>query len=244
MTAARDPTRDTLVIAHRGASTQAPENSLAAFELALQQGADMVELDVRRTADGELICFHDGAVGGIEIAELSRAQLTQAGSEPALFADAVALVAARGGGMDVEVKAGGYTDEVVAALAPLDPQCVVVTSFLDGVVSEVTRRAPQLRTGLLVGRDLPVRPLRMRLTELAPTLRAAACGADYIAMHFVLAELGALARAAQAGFPALIWTVNDERRLRRYLSDGRVAGVITDVPDLALSLRPHGPTSP
>lgn len=51
-----------LNIAHRGASGQAPENSLPAFELALTQGADFVELDVRRTADGEIVAFHDATL--------------------------------------------------------------------------------------------------------------------------------------------------------------------------------------
>lgn len=51
-----------LNIAHRGASGQAPENSLAAFELALTQGADFIELDVRRTSDGEIVAFHDATL--------------------------------------------------------------------------------------------------------------------------------------------------------------------------------------
>ena len=49
----------TLVIAHRGASAYAPENTLPAFELAVRQGADMLELDVQRSADGVLVVFHD-----------------------------------------------------------------------------------------------------------------------------------------------------------------------------------------
>ena len=49
----------TLVIAHRGASAYAPENTMPAFELAVRQGADMLELDVQRTADGVLVVFHD-----------------------------------------------------------------------------------------------------------------------------------------------------------------------------------------
>ena len=49
----------TLVIAHRGASAYAPENTMPAFELAVRQGADMLELDVLRSADGALVVFHD-----------------------------------------------------------------------------------------------------------------------------------------------------------------------------------------
>src|SRR6185436_9208589 len=49
----------TLVIAHRGASAYAPENTMPAFELALRHGADMLELDVQRSADGALVVYHD-----------------------------------------------------------------------------------------------------------------------------------------------------------------------------------------
>ncbi|HEU5088617.1 MAG TPA: glycerophosphodiester phosphodiesterase, partial [Roseiflexaceae bacterium] len=49
----------TLVIAHRGASAYAPENTIAAMELAVRQRADMIELDVQRSADGMLMVFHD-----------------------------------------------------------------------------------------------------------------------------------------------------------------------------------------
>jgi glycerophosphoryl diester phosphodiesterase len=56
-------------------------------------------------------------------------------------------------------------------------------------------------------------------------------------MHFRLADLGAIPRADRAGFPAYIWTVNDDDRLRRYLVDPRVRAVITDVPRRALEMR-------
>jgi len=52
-----------VIFAHRGASAQAPENTLAAFELAVEQGADAIELDVKLSADGEVVVFHDVSVG-------------------------------------------------------------------------------------------------------------------------------------------------------------------------------------
>lgn len=75
--------RATAVIAHRGASAEAPENSLAAFELGMALGADAIELDVRRTADGALLVIHDATLerttdGAGEIAELSRARVAAA----------------------------------------------------------------------------------------------------------------------------------------------------------------------
>jgi len=56
-------TRKTLIIGHRGASREAPENTLASFQLAFQQGADGIEADFQLTADGEIVCLHDASTG-------------------------------------------------------------------------------------------------------------------------------------------------------------------------------------
>ena len=66
-----------LDIAHRGASFDAPENTLAAFELAVEQGADMIETDVHLLRDGEIGIYHDDAVDGSPLAELSLAELRE-----------------------------------------------------------------------------------------------------------------------------------------------------------------------
>ena len=57
-----DPSGHPFVVAHRGASAERPEHTLAAYELALQEGADGVECDVRLTKDGHLVCVHDRRV--------------------------------------------------------------------------------------------------------------------------------------------------------------------------------------
>jgi glycerophosphoryl diester phosphodiesterase len=138
-------------------------------------------------------------------------------------------------GLDVELKEDGYVKRVLAALDGRED--VVITSFLDAVVAEVKRRAPELRAGLLVGVGWTRQVVRTRLSELSPVPRAQACGADLVAMHHTLASLGALRRTAEAGLPVYVWTVNDEALLRRFLADVRVAAVITDDPAKALSLR-------
>ncbi len=224
-----------LVIAHRGASAGAIDNSLDAFEQAIAIGADLIEFDVRRTRDGQLIAFHDAVVGGTPVPALTRAEIGAAtGHLPPLLDEVLELTRGRIG-LDVELKEHGYVERVLAALAGIDD--VVVTSFLDEVVAEVKRIAPELRAGLLVGVGRTRQVVRTRLSELSPVARARACGADLVAMHHALASLGALRRVADAGFPVYVWTVNDEKLLRRFLSDPRVTAVITDVPEKALGLR-------
>jgi glycerophosphoryl diester phosphodiesterase len=224
-----------LVIAHRGASAGAVDNSLDAFERAIDLGADLIEFDVRRTADDQLIAFHDAAVGGRPVRTLTRAEIGAAhGGRPPLLAEVLDLTRGRIG-LDVELKEDGYVKRVLAALDGRED--VVITSFLDAVVAEVKRRAPELRAGLLVGVGWTRQVVRTRLSELSPVPRAQACGADLVAMHHTLASLGALRRTAEAGLPVYVWTVNDEALLRRFLADVRVAAVITDDPAKALSLR-------
>jgi glycerophosphoryl diester phosphodiesterase len=199
----------------------------------------MVEFDVRRTRDGQLIAIHDGAVDGVPVRELTRGEIAGrlAGELPPLVAEIVELAAGRVG-LDVELKEDGYVDQVLRALAADPaPSSLVVTSFLDEVVTQVKRLAPETRAGLLVGAARPARALRTRLSELYPVDRARRCQADFLAPHFALARLGVLGRAAQANLPVFVWTVNDDAALRQLIADERVAAIITDVPARALAIR-------
>jgi glycerophosphoryl diester phosphodiesterase len=223
-----------LIVAHRGASAGMVDNSLAAFEQAISLGAEMIEFDVRRTHDGKLIAFHDGLLGGAAVGSLTHAEIgRRAGHLPPRLEEVLELARGRIA-LDVELKESGYLSEVVAALGD-GP--MVITSFLDEVIAEVKRLRPEVQAGLLLGFAPPHPHLRALLSELGPIPRARACHADFVAPHFALARLGLLQRADEAGLPVFVWTVNDERTLRRLLSDDRVTAVITDVPARALELR-------
>jgi len=235
-----------LIVAHRGASQGAQDNSLEAFENAIAVGADMIEFDVRRTRDDVLIAFQDRAVAGRPVGELTHAEMTETlGREPPTL-DQVLTVTRGRVKLDVEFKEAGYVPRVLAALGThFDPEEVVITSFLDTVVAEVKAAALPIETGLLFGVAVPERPrVRTRLSELFPVERARRCGADYVAPHVALARLGAVERASAAGYRSLVWTVNDDAGLRRYLNDDRLLGVITDVPAKAVALRDRGPPCP
>src|SRR5215218_2180875 len=114
----------TLVIAHRGASAYAPENTLAAFELAARQQADMIELDVQRTADGALVIFHDDTterwdgrarrVSECTLAELLTLDID--GEKVATLAETCVFARERSMRMNVELKAAGFGAEVAQIL--------------------------------------------------------------------------------------------------------------------------------
>ena len=226
------------VIAHRGASAVEQDNSLEAFARAIELGADMVEFDIRRTKDGALVAFHDGAIQGRALAEYTHDEIAAVtGVRPPLLEEILELTDGRVG-LDVEFKEDGYVERVTATIRRhFEPEELVITSFADRVIAQVKESEPGIRTGLLVGLERPERLLRTRLSELFPVGRVRACGADYVAPHFKLADLGVLRRANSAGIPCLIWTVNDASQIEKYLRDPRVAAVITDRPEIAVPIR-------
>jgi glycerophosphoryl diester phosphodiesterase len=219
----RPADRRPLVVAHRGASGRAPDNSLDAFAKAIDVGADMIELDLRRTRTGELVAFHDARARGAPVGRLTAGEIGErTGRAPPLLEEVLELARGRIV-LDVELKEDGYVGQV---LSVLDGSDVVVSSFLDAVVAQVKRLRPDLDAGLVIG-----------LCDRFAVRRAQAADADHLALHWRRAGPGVLAAAAEAGLPAMIWTVNDDDRLRRYLGDPRVHGVITDRPERALELR-------
>jgi glycerophosphoryl diester phosphodiesterase len=222
-----------LVIAHRGAwwpaAPDAPaENTLEAFEAAIALGADMIELDVRRTRDGRLVVFHDARVKTVPTASLRYDALRTKGtkSRPPLLQDVLALTKDRIA-LNLEIKEAGYVDDTIALLRPFGLERCLLSSFLDDVVREAKALAPDLRTGLLVGTGF----------RKALTTRLAAAQADCLVLHRRLATLTALAQIQSAGIRGVVWTVNAPRALDRYLGHPSVEGVITDRPARALERR-------
>jgi glycerophosphoryl diester phosphodiesterase len=226
-----------MVAAHRGVAAGAAENTIAAFTNAIDVGADMVEFDVRRTSDRELIAFHDAAVGGVPLNGLTRKEIEAAtGVRPPLLAEVLQTCAGRIR-LDVELKEDGYVQDVMAVLrAGFDPAQMIITSFLPSVVAQAKDAFPEVKTGLLVGDGGSITDVAARLRELYPLDVARQVRADYLAPHYRLAALGVLRRAAAAGLPCLLWTVNSPVLIRRYATDPRVAAIITDVAAQAVSI--------
>ena len=226
-----------MVAAHRGVAAGAAQNTIAAFTNAIDVGADMIEFDVRRTRDGELIAFHDAVVGGAPVGWLTRDEIEAVtGVGPPLLAEVLRVCAGRVR-LDVELKEDGYVRDVMAVLrTAFDPAQMIVTSFLPAVVLQAKNVFPEVKTGLLVGDGGPLTDLPARLRELYPVDLAKRVRADYLAPHYRLAALGVVRRAAAAGLPCLLWTVNSPALIRRYAADPRVAVIITDVAAQAVSI--------
>src|ERR1700722_1211373 len=147
-----DGTSLPLVIAHRGASRDAPGNSPAAFEAAIDQGADAVELDVRRTSDGVLVVHHNASRRGVPVAMQTYAALIRRSrNEPARLEVILDLCRDRTG-LDVEIKETGYEAEVIEVASSRFPrEQLLYTSFEETVIATIKRLDPDARCGLLLG---------------------------------------------------------------------------------------------
>jgi glycerophosphoryl diester phosphodiesterase len=223
-----------LVIAHRGASADFAENTLDAFSGAVEQGADGVELDVRRTADGRLAIHHDDALGdGRVIVE------TPFDALPAAVPDLRAALEACAplGVVNLEIKnwpedrdfdpTERLAESVVELLAErgeLDDGRILVSSFHLATIDRVRELAPGLSTGWLLG-------LVDGLHDLVA--RAADHGHGAVHPHHVFVNEDLVRAAHDAGVAVNTWTCNEPERIR-WLAELGVDAVITDAPALAL----------
>jgi glycerophosphoryl diester phosphodiesterase len=217
-----------LVVGHQGSSEGVVPGSLAAYEAALAAGVEMVEVDVRRTPDGRLLALHDPPE---QVSEAEVASAAAVGEVAALAADAGARLMVDLKDTDSEVEA------VDAVLAHLAPARVVVSTMEDVSVARLRAERPQLEVGLSIGREWRRPYLRTRLSEVFPAGRARACGAAFLSINRRLLPTGVLRRAR---LPVYLWTVDDDRELRRFLRDERLRGVITNRPRRALELLRSG----
>jgi glycerophosphoryl diester phosphodiesterase len=205
------------------------------LEAAVTSGAEYAELDIRRTADGELVVHHDERVAGVRVARGTYSQLcAAAGHRIPRVRDALQILAGRVKG-HLDLKEPGTEHEAVSlALELLGPCNFVVTTDNLASIATLKRTFPRVLTALSVSRYLPQPGTA---GDFFPMDRIRACGADWVAIHHRLARLGVLRQCGRAGIPAMVWTVNHEPLMRRFLADDRVSVLITDHPTDAVRLR-------
>ena len=230
-----------LIIAHRGAPNYARENTIESFEKAVVWGADMIEFDVRRTKDNVLIAYHDEMIQGHSIKDLTLGENSQMARNLGFDIPTVEEVLKWARGkirLDVELKEEGYEKEIVELLSGyFEEDKFVITSFNDASLRVIKERYPDIKTGLILGKGIPSYHILTRLQEFFPMKRCKKAKPDFLVAHLKLLRVGFLERARRNHLPVFVWTVNDEETIWELLRDRRVYGIITDQPDLAVSLR-------
>lgn len=236
--------------AHRGARSHAPENTLLAFNLAFDLGADAIECDVQRSRDGELVIIHDGTVnrttsGVGAVAALSLAELRALDAGPKwrmpqripTLAETLDLVRRRGGAINLEIKGESVEDSVGTAEAvepvlhaleePLRSR-LLVSSFELPAVALLKEKQPDLRVAALYsGREWQKRDM------LAPAL---AMGAEAIHPGVGLTTADLVTQAHDAGLRVNVWTANRPATIRKLLAWG-VDGLFSDYPERVIIAR-------
>jgi glycerophosphoryl diester phosphodiesterase len=224
------------VLAHRGASREAPENTLAAFRLAREGGADGIELDVMCCGSGEVVVFHDddlrrlagrpNRVGELTLAELGEIDLGGGERIPTL-AQALDTVGRRLL-VNVELKISTFAGARALAAATARElertgamDRVLVSSFNPIALAWFGRASPGIPLGLLYER---AQALPLRRGWAAPLLRVAA-------LHPEAALCDPLAVAAwhRRGYAVHAWTIDDPRELAALARAG-VDAIITNLP--------------
>jgi glycerophosphoryl diester phosphodiesterase len=215
------------VIAHRGASGTLPENTLPAYELAIEQRADMIEIDLHRTRDLETVVTHDesGEIADSDAAEVRA--LDAGGGEPVPTLDEVLD---RFGGripFNLELKRGKhrrYEDLEAAALAAVERRglldSTLFSSFDDATLAALRRLSPQARLALLVSARTAERALERALT----------LGAEAVNPSFFVVVPDFVEAAHREGLAVYVYTVDAEHEMRRLLDLG-VDGLFTNFPE-------------
>ena len=231
------------ISAHRGGCDTARSDTYEAYRGALEAGAEYVEFDVRRTLDGTLVAFHRARPGwGRAVAAVSYARLCDlAGYEVPRMAELMKLLAGRAVG-HLDLKETSCADVIVRhAVEALGPAGVIVTTEEGAVVAMLKRRFPAVPVGLTIGGDVAEtagfgwRRLRTRgLSRLDPVV---ASRADVAVVHHRLARAGVLAECRRRGIKTMVWTVNGDRALARWLASPCVDVLVTDRPARAIALR-------
>ena len=236
-----------LISAHRGRCGVDGLPAAERYRRAIELGVDYIEFDVRRTADGAYVAYHDPRTpSGRSISNLTFEEVrTELGSE-VLTLHELLDIATGPVGLHIDLKEIGYELEIVSlALAHSNADQFVITSLEDVSIRTIKEQFPDVRAGLSLGREVdrvPVwRRLIVRLSELFPDRRLRRCHADFAAVHQQLARIRLLQYCARKHMPAWVWTVDDEVEMARFVADPRVTTLITNRPDVALGLRAKRP---
>jgi glycerophosphoryl diester phosphodiesterase len=233
-----------LNLGHRGASAAAPANTLAAFGLALELGADGFELDVQLTSDNEMVVIHDYSVdhttdgtGLVRQKTLAELKTLDAGARfaPRFAGERIPTLrevfAAFGkrAFINVEVKStsprgNGLEQRLIALIREYGlGERMVVSSFNPFALWRMRRLAPDLKLALLYSDDLPAYLRNRWLAFLSHP--------DAMNPKYTMATTGHVRWAQAHGYGLYVWTVDDEAEMRR-LASLDVTAIISNKPDV------------
>jgi glycerophosphoryl diester phosphodiesterase len=215
-----------LLLGHRGARRYAPENTFAAFDLALQHGADGFEFDVRCTRDRQTILCHDPKLNRLVLRRHTLKKIQEGGNGiehlPPCLEDV--LDRYRDSFLNIEVKVRGIEPIIVRAVRRARPKNYFISSFLPGVV----RRLHALDNSLVLGTLAQTR-WQLRRWHILPV--------RYVVPHYRLLTRTLVEKIHADNKKVVTWTVNDPRQMVRAAEMGVDAIISDDTQLLVKTLR-------
>ena len=234
-----------LIVAHRGASRDAPGNTIPAFQLAWEQGADAIEADFHLSKDGEIVCFHDAdteRVAGTQLVvrQSTLAELKQLdvgathgvafnGTRIPTIAEVFATIP-QGKKIFIEVKCGA---EIIPTLlneidqSGLTQEQIVVISFNKQVIQQLKIKAPQYKASWLCSfKKQETGEITPSLATVLKTLKQ--IQADGLSSNTAV-PASVIEAVSQQGYEWHVWTINDLNTASRMQALG-VLSITTDVP--------------
>ena len=225
-----------LIIAHRGASADEPENTLLAFQRAIEQGAQMIELDLDQSADGHVIVMHDatlerttnlrGRVAALPLADIRQADAGQGERVPTL--DEVLDLTLGKVRLYLEIKEARAAANTLKAIRARRCEAdVMLASFDLDLMKQLGEEVKDIELGLILG--TPSFDPRVRWREAFPWQAFRSYNYQVLCMQVELC-FGYLARGkAAAGKRLYVWTADSERQYARMSALG-VDGIVTNQP--------------
>ena len=219
-----------LVIGHRGAAGHRPENTISAVREGVELGVDYVEVDVQATKDGEIVVFHDrhlhrvtnahGRLADHTYKDLRENVLVMGTERIPSFEEVCSVVRDGGAGMYVEIKVPGIEEKVMEIMnRMLKQEHRLAASFILSVVEKTRDIDPNLKRILLFNR----KPMRLRtLVEKS--------GCSFLGLNVDHIDRALVKKAHDMGLGALVYTVDDERRIHEMI-DLNVDGIVSNYPD-------------
>jgi glycerophosphoryl diester phosphodiesterase len=238
-----------LVSAHRGGAgdDRSEQNTLAAFEAAIALGCDYVEFDVRLTADGRPVIFHDDEIDdNAVLRSIARHRYDEFSESRLVDLDAVLALIRGRIRAHVDLKVRG--DEIVLVQQIIDAlgtDQAIITTAEDSSVRRIRRWSKTHAPDLLVGLSSSARAgtsnwfvrRLVRFESGFPRLRLLLSRANLVVSHKTVARLTLKSYARKRGLPLLVWTVDRPDELERWVNDPDVWMVTTNYPERALAAR-------
>ena len=236
-----------LVSAHRGGAgdDRSSENTVAAIESAIALGCDYVEFDVRLTADGTPVIFHDAVLADDDVRRsIAGHRLDEfTGVVLVTLDEVLAVITGRiKAHVDLKVRGGEIqvVDHIVQALGV---DGFIVTTAEDSSVRDLVAWSGEHAPGLLVGLSSSPRSWngrrwnrrRVRLESAFPRARVRLSHANLVVAHHTLARWWLRSYAKRRGLPLVVWTVDRPGELEQWMNDPAVWMVTTNYPARALA---------